>query len=68
MWKFNFNTFLKKIRIFKLVKNVEAHGTCEDRIATKWFKQKEWAHIMNNFSLHIQQHIQPSSGYLEFLI
>jgi hypothetical protein len=32
--KFNFNTFLSRNQIFKLVKNFEAYGTCEDRRAT----------------------------------
>ena len=31
--KFNFNTFPNRSQILKLIKNFEAHGTCEDRRA-----------------------------------
>ena len=33
-WKFSFSTFPNRIQIFKLVKNVETHDTCEDHKAT----------------------------------
>ena len=60
-WKFNFITFQKRSQIFKLVKNVEAHGICEERREASSLQsgppitQEEYSCIINNFAQSIKQ-------------
>ena len=59
--KFNFNTFPNRSQIYKLVKNFEAQGTCEDSWATcsspsgTLITQDEYVRVINNFTRRIQQ-------------
>ena len=58
--KFNFITFPNRSQIFKLVKNSEAHGSCEDHGAMisspcgPLITQKECACVINNFERRIK--------------
>ena len=62
--KFNFNTFPNKNQIFKLIKNFEVHGTCEDRKAMGSspfgppLTQEECTYVINNFARHFQHCLQ----------
>ena len=64
-------------QIFKLVKKIKAHDTCEIRWATgstlniiakiQANTQVEYSHI-NNFARHVQQRLQPNGGHLEHVL